>query len=196
MSTAMTATLPNLEYSSDPASGSLHGMPTMPFGALAWSLADAGEPEEHVDPTSRPATAVASTRLPKSPRVALVAMVFGGVTVAAALGAILLGGNDEPSTPLAVVDHTRSAPYVAPAPAPMPTANHVAGPAPAPVTSAVSGPVVVPPKAVVPPQSAAVPPAAEAPKPTQRPPHWDWLRRIWQHHERHDGQQDGQGQKR
>lgn len=194
MSTAMTATLPNLEYSTDPASGSIHGMPTMPFGALAWSLAESEGPAEPVAPTPLPARPAAST--PKSTRVALVAMVFGGVTVAAALGAILLGGNDEPSTPLAVVDHTRSAPYVAPAPAPMPTANHVAGPAPASVTGVVRAPVVVPPKAVVPPQPVAAPPAVEAPKPTQHRPHWDWPRRIWQHHDRHDDQPDGQGQKR
>ncbi|TDK93577.1 MULTISPECIES: hypothetical protein [Mycobacteriaceae] len=192
MSTAMTATLPNLEYSSDPASGSLHGLPTMPFGALAWSLAESGDAEEPLAPNLIPAAPLASTRPPKSTRSALVAVVFGGVTVAAALGAILLGGSDEPSTPLAVVDHTRSTPYVAPAAAPMPTANHVAGPAPAPVAGVVSAPVVVPPKAVVPPQPVAAPPIAEAPKPTQRRPHWDWLRRIWQHHD----QQDGQGQKR
>ena len=192
MSTAMTATLPNLEYSTDPASGSLHGMPTMPFGALAWSLAESEGPAEPVAPTPLPARPAAST--PKSTRVALVAMVFGGVTVAAALGAILLGGNDEPSTPLAVVDHTRSAPYVAPAPAPMPTANHVAGPAPVP--DVVRVPVVVPSKAVVPPQPVAAPPAVEAPKPTQHRPHWDWPRGIWQHHDRHDDQPDGQGQKR
>lgn len=193
MSTAMTATLPNLKYSTDPASGSIHGMPTMPFGALAWSLAESEGPAEPVAPTPLPARPAAST--PKSTRVALVAMVFGGVTVAAALGAILLGGNDEPSTPLAVVDHTRSAPYVAPAPAPMPTANHVAGPAPAPVTGVVRAPVVVPPKDV-PPQPVAAPPAVEAPKPTQHRPHWDWPRRIWQHHDRDDDQPDGQGQKR
>ncbi|OBA88808.1 hypothetical protein A5642_16085 [Mycolicibacterium mucogenicum] len=188
----MTATLPNLEYSSDPASGSLHGLPTMPFAALAWSLAESGDAEEPLAPNLIPAAPLASTRSPKSTRGALVAVVFGGVTVAAALGAILLGGSDEPSTPLAVVDHTRSTPYVAPAAAPMATANHVAGPAPAPVAGVVSAPVVVPPKAVVPPQPVAAPPIAEAPKPTQRRPHWDWLRRIWQHHD----QQDGQGQKR
>ena len=121
MSTAMTATLPNLEYSSDPASGSLHGLPTMPFGALAWSLAEPEKAEEPLAPNLIPAAPLASTRPPKSTRSALVAVVFGGVTVAAALGAILLGGSDEPSTPPAVVDHTRSTPYVAPAAAPMPT---------------------------------------------------------------------------
>jgi hypothetical protein len=194
MSTAMTATLPNLEYSSDPASGTLHGMPTMPFGALAWSLAESEEPEDPVAPTPEPARPAASTRTPKSTRVVLVAMVFGGVTVAAVLGAILLGGNDEPSTPLAVVDHTRSTPYVAPAPAPMPTANHLAGPAPVPVTSVVRAPVVVPPKAVAPP--VAAPPAAETPKPTPHRPHWNWPRRIWQHHDKQDGPQDGQSEKR
>ncbi|WP_285029536.1 hypothetical protein [Mycolicibacterium sp. lyk4-40-TYG-92] len=196
MSTAMTATLPNLEYSSDPASGNLHGSPTMPVDALAWSLADPEEPEEPVAPGPRPAAPDASTRTPKRTRVALVAMVFGGVTVVAALGAILFGGNDEPSTPVAVVDHTRSTPYVAPAPAPLPTAGHVAGPAPASVASVASAPVAVAPKAVAPPQPVAVPPAAETPKPTQHGPHWNWPRRIWQHQDGQHDQQDGQGQKR
>ncbi|OBJ42077.1 hypothetical protein A5630_21700 [Mycolicibacterium mucogenicum] len=186
----MTATLPNLQYSSDPASGTLHGMPTMPFEALAWSLTEPEEAEEPLAPNLIPAAPLAATRAPKTMRVALVAMVFGGVTVAAAVGAILLGGNDEPSTPLAVVDHTRSTPYVAPAP--MPTANHVATPAPAPVPSVVSAPVVVPPKVVAPAQPVVVPPAAETPKPTPQRPHWNWPRRIWQHHDK----QDGQGQKR
>ncbi|SEB11413.1 MULTISPECIES: hypothetical protein [unclassified Mycobacterium] len=197
MSTAMTATMPNLEYSSDPASGTLHGMPTMPFGALAWSLTEPEEAEEPLAPNLIPAAPLAATRTPRTLRVALVAMVFGGVTVAAAVGAILLGGNDEPSTPLAVVDHTRSTPYVAPAPAPapMPTANHVATRAPAPVPSVVSAPVVVPPKAIAPAQPVVVPPAAETPKPTHGP-HWNWPRRIWQHHDKQDGPQDGQGQKR
>ncbi len=80
MSTAMTATLPNLEYSSDPASGSLHGLPTMPFAALAWSLAESGDAEEPLAPNLIPAAPLASTRSPKSTRGALVAVVFGGVT--------------------------------------------------------------------------------------------------------------------
>jgi len=194
MSTAMTATLANLEYSSDPPSGSIHGAPTMPFGALAWSLAEPEEAEEPLAPNLIPAAPLVATRTPKSLRVSLVAMVFGGVTVVAAVGAILLGG-DEPSTPLAVVDHTRSTPYVAPAAAPMPTANHVATPAPAPVHGVASAPDVVAPRAVAPAQPVAVPPVAETPKPTPHRPHWNWLRRIWQHHKQ-DNQQDDQGQKR
>ncbi len=183
MSAAMTDTFPNLEFSSDTASGTLHGAPTMPFGALAWSLA---EPEE----LPLPAAPAASAGTRRTRPVALVAMLFGGVTVVAALGAIALGGNDEPSTPLAVVDHTRSAPYVAPAAAPLPTVNHVA--APAPVANVVAAPVVgAPPKAVAPAQPIAAPPVAETPKPVQRPPHWHWLRRLWQHHN-----QDGHDQKR
>ena len=181
MSTAMTATFPNLEFSSDAASGTLHGAPTMPVGALAWSLA---EPEEPVVQRPLPASPVASTRTPRTRRVALVAMLFGGVTVVAALGAIALGADDSTSTPLAVVDHTRSAPYVAPAPAPMPTANHVA--VPAPVINVVAAPVVVPPKAVVPAQPIAAPPVAETP--TQHRTHWTWPRRILQQH--HDDHQD------
>ncbi len=195
MSTAMTATLANLEYASDPPSGSIHGAPTMPFGALAWSLAEPEEAEEPLAPNLIPAAPLVATRTPRSLRVALVAMVFGGVTVAAALGAILLG-DDEPSAPLAVVDHTRSAPYVAPAAAPMPTANHVVTPAPAPVHSVASAPDVVAPRAVAPAPPVAVPPAAETPKPTPHRPHWNWPRRIWQHHDKQDNQQDGQDQKR
>lgn len=190
MSTAMTATFPNLEFSSDTASGTLHGAPTMPFGALAWSLA---EPEEPVVQRPLPAGPVASTRTPRTRRAALVATLFGGVTVVAALGAIALGADDSTSTPLAVVDHTRSAPYVAPAPAPapMPTVNHVAVPAPVPVVNVVTAPVVTPPKAVAPAQPIAAPPVAPPPvteTPKQQRPHWTWLRRILQQH--HEGHQD------
>ncbi len=174
MSTAMTATFPNLEFSSDTTSGTLHGAPTMPFGALAWSLA---EPEEPVVQRPLPAAPVVPTR---TRRVALVAMLFGGVTVVAALGAIALGADESTSTPLAVVDHTRSAPYVPPAPAPMPTVNHVAAPAPVPVVNVVTAPVVAPPKAVAPAQPIAAPPVAETP--TQQRQHWTWLRRILQQH--------------
>lgn len=194
MSTAMTATLPNLEYSYDAAGENLHGVPTMPFGALAWSQTESDEAEEPLAPTPIPAAPLASARLPKTLRVTLVAMVFGGVTVAAAVGAIMLGANDEPSTHLAVVDHTRSTPYVAPAPAPMPTANHVA--AATPIVSVVSVPAAVPPKAITAPQPSAEPPVAETPKPTQHRPHWSWPRRILQHHDQQDGQSDGQEQKR
>ena len=184
MSTAMTATFPNLEFSSDTTSGTLHGAPTMPFGALAWSLA---EPEEPVVQRPLPAAPVAPTRTSRTRRVALVAMLFGGVTVVAALGAIALGADESPSTPLAVVDHTRSAPYVAPAPAPMPTVNHVAAPAPVPVVNVVTAPVVAPPNAVAPAQPIAAPPVAETP--TQQRQHWTWLRRILQqHHEDHQDQ--------
>ncbi len=186
MSTAMTATFPNLEFASDTASGTLPEAPTMPFGALAWSLA---EPEEPAVQRPLPAAPVASTGTLRTRRVPLVATLFGGVTVVAALGAIALGANDSPSTPLAVVDHTRSAPYVAPAPAPMPTANHVAAPAPVPVVNVVTAPVVAPPKAVAPAQPIAAPPVAETP--TQQRPHWTWLRRILQQH-----RDDHQDQKR
>ncbi len=190
MSTAMTATFPNLEFSSDAASGTLHGAPTMPVGALAWSLAEPEEPGVQrplpASPAS-PASPVASTRTPRTRRVALVAMLFGGVTVVAALGAIALGADDSPSTPLAVVDHTRSAPYVAPAPAPMPTVNHVAVQAPVPVVNVVTAPVVAPPNAVAPAQPIAAPPVAQTP--TQQRQHWTWLRRILQqHHEDHQDQ--------
>ena len=187
MSTTMTATFPNLEFSSDPASGTLHGSPTMPFGALAWSAA---EPEE---PVVQPETApVVTARKPRISRVAIAGVLFGGITVAAALGAIALGGNDSPSTPLAVVDHAQLAPYVPPAPAPMSTVSHVA--APVPVAGVVTVPVVVPPKVVTSAQPTVAPPAAETPKPTQHQPHWNWLRRAWQHHDQ-DGQ-DQQDQKR
>ncbi|WP_418005032.1 hypothetical protein ACNO8X_09275 [Mycobacterium sp. PDNC021] len=184
MSTTLTATFPDLAFTSDPASGTIHGAPTMPISALAWSLA---EPEEPVAQRPVPAAPVASTRTPRTRRVGLVAMLFGGVTVVAALGAIGLGADDSPSTPLAVVDHTRSAPYVAPAPAPMPTVNHVAAPAPVPVVNVVTAPVVAPPKAIAPAQPIAAPPVAETP--TQQRPHWTWLRRILQqHHEDHQDQ--------
>jgi hypothetical protein len=186
MSTAMTDTFPNLEYSSDPASGTLYGVTTMPFGALAWSAA---EPEEAVvQPEPAPVAAAAKPRIS---RVMIVSMLFGGVTVVAAVGAIMLGGNDSASTPLAIADHTQSAPYVAPAP--LPTADHVAVPAPAPVVISAAVPAVAPPKAVTPTQPTAAPPATETPKPTLQRQHWYWLRRILQ---QQDHQQDGQGQKR
>jgi len=179
----MTDTFPNLEYSSDPASGSLHGAPTMPFSALAWSAAEPEEPAVQPEPAPAP---VASAAKPRISRVMIVGVLFGGVTVAAAVGAIMLGGNDSPSTPLAVVDHTQSAPYVVPVP--MPTANHVAVPAAAPVVV----PTVAPPTVAAPAQPVAAPPATETPKPTPQRQHWRWLRRLLQQ----DRQPDGQGQKR
>lgn len=182
MSTTLTATFPDLAFTSDPASGTIHGAPTMPISALAWSLADVEEP---VDQTEIPAGPVVSTRTRPVTRPAIVVMLFGAVIAAAALGAIVLGGNDASSTPLAVVDHTRSAPYVAPAPAPMPTANHM--PAPAPFVNVVTAPVVTPTNAVAPAQPIAAPPIVEIP--TQQRPHWTWLRRILQqHHEDHQDQ--------
>jgi len=191
MSTAMTDTFPNLEYSSDPASGTLHGAPTLPFGALAWS---AVEPEEVVaQPAPVPVVAAAK---PRNSRVRIVAMLFGGVTVAAAAGAIMLGGNDSPSTPLTVADHTKSTQYVPQDAGPLPTANHVAVPAQVVVTAAAV-PAVAPPKAVPPNQPVAAPPVTETPKPPLQRQHWYWLRRsLQQRDHQQDGQQDGQGQKR
>ena len=176
MTTAMTDTFPNLAFSSDPASGTLHGAPTMPFGVLAWSEAEPAEPAVQLE-----AAPVLTVRKPRIGRVSLAAMLFGGVTVVAAFGAIMLGDNDSPSMPLTVADHTQSASYVPPASAPMPVASHVAEPAP--VASVVTVPVVVPPKAVAPAQPVAVPPAADTPKPTPQRPHWYWLRRILQQHQ-------------
>lgn len=186
MTTTMTDTYPDLAFSSDPASGTLHGAPTMPFSALAWSST---EPEEAVV-HAEPAPVVAAAK-PRISRVVIAGTLFGGVTVVAAFGAIMLGGNDSPATPLAVVDHTKSAPYVPPAP--LPTVNRLAVPAPAPVVvSAVTVPAVAPPKVAAPTQPVAAPPVTETPKPTQQRPRWYWLRRILQQHH----EQDGQDQKR
>ncbi|MHA7665779.1 hypothetical protein [Mycolicibacterium sp. HS_4_1] len=181
MSTTLTATFPDLAFTPDTAGASIHGAPTMPMSALAWSLADGAEADVHVPVVVHPAAAAPTTAKPRISRVAIVGMLFAGVTVAAALGAIVLGGNDSPSTPLAVVDHTQSAPYVPPAPAPLPTASHVA--APVPVVNVVTVPVGVPPKAVAPAQPAATPAGSASPKPAQGRPHWNWPRRIWQHHD-------------
>ncbi|MUL77312.1 hypothetical protein [Mycolicibacterium sp. CBMA 226] len=183
MSTTMTATFPNMAFASDTAAGTIHGAPTMPVGALAWSLADDDEP---ASPAPIPARPALSTPKPRITRPALVVVLFGAVTAAAALGAIMLGAAGEPSTPLAVVDHTQTAPYVAPAP--LPTVNHVDVPAPVPAASVVSAPAVIPPKVVAPTQTSATPPAP--PKSTQRPdrPRWDWSH--WNRH--HRDQQDPQ----
>lgn len=190
MSTTLTATFPDLAFTPDTAGASFHGTPTMPVSALAWSLADAAdvaEADAHTPAVAPPAAAAPTTARPPISRVAIVGMLFGGITVVAALGAIVLGGNDSPSKPLAVVDHTRSAPYVAPAPAALPTVSHVA----VPVVSVVAAPVTVPTKVVAPAQPVATPTAAEGSKPTPGRPHWNWPRRIWQPHDR-DGhaQQD------
>lgn len=185
MSTTLTATFPDLAFTPDTAGASIHGTPTMPMSALAWSQADAADVAEADAP---PAAAAPTTERSRISRVAIVGMLFGGVTVVAALGAIVLGGNDSPSTPLAVVDNTKSAPYVAPAPAELPTVSHVA--APVPVVSVVAAPVTVPPKVVAPAQPVATPTAAESPKPTPGRPHWNWPHRSWQHHDQdvHDQQ--------
>ncbi|MFN8033947.1 MAG: hypothetical protein U0Q47_11725 [Mycobacterium sp.] len=192
MSTAMTDTFPNMGFSSDTASGTLHGAPTMPVGALAWSEADQADQVEPAEPVVQPEAApVVTARRPRISPVQLGALLFGGVTVVAAFGAIMLGGNDSPSTPLRVADHTQSAPYVSPAP--MPTVSYLA--APAPVVASAAIPVVAPP-VVAPVQPITAPPVTETPKPSQQPPHWYWLRRILQqHHNQQDGQ-DGQDQKR
>lgn len=190
MSTTLTATFPDLGFTPDTAGGSIHGVPTMPMSALAWSLVDGAEADAPPVAVVPPTAAAPTAAKPRISRVTIVGMLFGGVTVVAALGAIVLGGNDSPSTPLAIVDHTKSAPYVPPAPAPLPTASHVAAAVPA--VSAVAAPVAVPPKVVAPAQPVATPTAAESPKPPPGRPHWNWPRRIWQPHHGQDGhdQQD------
>jgi hypothetical protein len=170
MSTTMTATFPNMAFASETAAGTIHGSPTMPVSALAWSLADDDEP---VSPTPIPARPALSTPKPR-------------ITAAAALGAILLGAAGKPSTPLAVIDHAQSAPYVAPSP--LPTVHHVDVPAPAPAATVVSAPAVIAPKVVAPTQATATPPVL--PKPTQHPerPHWDWSHWNWHHRDQQDPQ--------
>ncbi|BBX84276.1 hypothetical protein [Mycolicibacterium aubagnense] len=182
MSTTMTATFPNLEFSADPASGTIHGAATMPISALAWSQADVEEPAFQ---SAIPAGPVVSARKPRFTRPVIVATLFGAVTVAAALGAIVLGGNDAPSTPLAVADHAESAPYAPPAPAPATPATRVVVPA---AVSEVTVPAVTAPKPVAPTQTIAVPTVTETPKPAQHPdrPHWNWPHWNWRHQDQQD----------
>jgi hypothetical protein len=151
MSTNITATLPNLAFTSEVATGLLPAAPTMPIGVLAWSA------EEPVDQPRTPAPVI-STRKPRSTgttRAAFAAMLFGAVTVGAALGAVALGGNDSPSTPPAVVDRTESAPSIPPVPAPTPTVSQAVVPAGA---TQVTIPAVDPPKIVAPTHQVALPP--------------------------------------
>ncbi len=192
MSTTLTATFPDLAFTPDTAGASIYGTPTMPMSALAWSLADAADVAEADAPApvvAHPAaTAPNTTERPRISPVAIVGMLFGGVTVVAALGAIVLGGNDSPVTPPVAVDHTKSAPYVAPAPATLPTVSHVAAPA----VGVVAAPVTLPPRLVAPAQPVATPTAAESPEPTAGRSHWNWPRRIWQHHDQDGHDQHGQ----
>ena len=92
MSTTLTATFPDLAFTPDTAGASFHGTPTMPVSALAWSLADAAdvpEADAHAPVVAHPAAAAPTSARPPISRVAIVGMLFGGVTVVAALGAIV-----------------------------------------------------------------------------------------------------------
>jgi hypothetical protein len=199
MSTNITATLPNVAFSSDAVTGPLPAAPTMPIGALAWSA------EEPVDQPRTPAPVI-STRKPRptrTTRAAFAAMLFGAVTVGAALGAVALGGNDSPSTPPAVVDRTESAPSIPPVPAPTPTVSQAVVPAGA---AEVTIPAVALPKIVVPTHQVALPPysapdtstivgypeynGGDPAKPTE---HHDWDHHDRDHHDR--DHQDHQDQK-
>ncbi|MUL64052.1 hypothetical protein BOO86_06205 [Mycobacterium sp. CBMA 234] len=176
MSTTLTATLPNLVFTADAVTGPAPAAPTLSVGALAWSESVVEEAVGEPQPVA-PAIAT-TTRRPR--RAALVALLFGVVTVGAAVGAMVLGGNDSPSTPVAVADRTESAPYVAPAPAATPSVSRTVVPAAA---TEVTIPVVVAPKSAAPTPATATPPVVAPVTPTQ---HRDWPHWNWHRHDRQD----------
>ncbi|MUL48556.1 hypothetical protein FZI85_26475 [Mycobacterium sp. CBMA293] len=181
MSTNLTATLPNLVFTADAVTGPAPAAPTLSVGALAWSevVEEASVDEASVDEPLILAPAVStSTRQPR--RAALAALLFGVVTVGAAVGAIVLGGNDFPSSPVGVADRTESAPHVAPAPAATPSGSRTVVPV---AVAQISVPAMAPTKLSAPTQPIATPPVVPPVTPTQ---HRDWPHWNWHRHDRQD----------
>ncbi|MDR3659907.1 MAG: hypothetical protein P4L86_05765 [Mycobacterium sp.] len=174
MSTNITATMPALAFASGETAGRLPAAPTLPAGALAWSA------EEPVDELNVPAPVVATPKRTRTARTTpglVAAMLFGAVTVAAALGAIMLAGHGSPSTAPAIVDRTESAPHLPSVPAPVPAISPASVEAAVPAAAEISIPAVTPSEVVVPTPQVVQPTGAPA-APTGR---HEWDLHKWEH---------------